>query len=80
MYVIFKSYLKKITLTQSVNSYPKSQFDLSPYYINLPKNCSITPLPHPSPRGDANYEIPLDMSMYIFNCNKTVEAIILKCL
>ena len=34
----------------------------------------------PSPRGDANYEIPLDMSMYIFSCNKTVEAIILKCL
>ena len=32
--------------------------------------------PPPSPRGDANYEIPLDMSMYIFNCNKTVEAII----
>ena len=31
-----------------------------------------------SPRGDVNYEIPLDMSMYIFNCNKAVEAIILK--
>ena len=30
--------------------------------------------------GDANYEIPVDMSMYIFSCNKTVEAIILKCL
>ena len=27
---------------------------------------------------DANYEIPLDMSMYIFSCNKTGEAIILK--
>ena len=36
--------------------------------------------PPPSPRRDANYEIPLDMSMYIFNWNKTVEAIILKCL
>ena len=31
-------------------------------------------------RGDANYEIPVDMSMYISSCNKTVEAIILKCL
>ena len=35
------------------------------------------PLP-PSPTGDANYEIPLDTSMYIFNCNRTVEAMILK--
>ena len=26
----------------------------------------------PSPKGDKNYEIPLDMSVYIFNCNKTV--------
>ena len=33
------------------------------------------PLPPPSPRGNANYEILLDISMYIFNCNKTVEAI-----
>ena len=38
------------------------------------------PPPPPTPRGDANYEISLDMSMYIFNCNKTVEAIILKLL
>ena len=60
---------KKITPTQSANSHPKSQFDLSPYYINLVKNGSFP-----------NYEIPLDMSMYIFNCNKTVEAITLKCL
>ena len=30
--------------------------------------------------GDANYEIPLDMSMYFFSCNKTVETIMLKCL
>ena len=56
--------------------HPKSLFDLSAYYINL-KNGSIAP---PSSRGDANYEIPLDMSMYIFNCKKTVEAIILKSL
>ena len=60
---------KKITPTQSANSHPKSQFDLSPYYINLVKNGSFP-----------NYEIPLDMSMYIFNCNETVEAITLKCL
>ena len=44
--------------------------------ISLLKNGSVSP---PSPRGDADYEISLDMSMYIFNCNKTVEAIILKC-
>ena len=68
---------KKITPTQSANSHSKSQFDLRTYYINFLKNGSISPL---SPRGDANYKIPLDMSMYIFKCNKTVEAIILKCL
>ena len=39
-----------------------------------------TPFLAPSPRRDPNYEIPLDISMHIFNCNKTVEAIILKCL
>ena len=35
---------------------------------------------HPLPviQGDANYEITLDRSPYIFDCNKTVEAIILK--
>ena len=69
---IFKSHLKKIT---AANSHPKSQFDLSPYYINLLKNDSVPPLPPPSPRGNSNYEILLDISMYIFNCNKTVEAI-----
>ena len=36
--------------------------------------------PAPSLWGDANYEIPLDRSMCIFDYNKTVEAIILKCL
>ena len=36
------------------------------------------PTPPPSPKGDASYEIPLDMSMCIFNYNKTVGAIILK--
>ena len=36
------------------------------------------PPPLPSPAEDTNYEIPLDRSLYIFNCNKTVEAIILK--
>ena len=36
------------------------------------------PIPSPSPKGDANYEIPLDMSMYIFNSNKTLGAIIMK--
>ena len=73
------SRLKKVTSTQSANSNPKSQFELSSYYINLLKNGSALPslLPSP-PRGDANYEIPLDMLMYIFNCNETVEAIILK--
>ena len=30
----------------------------------------------PSPRGNANYEIPLDMSMHIFNCHTIVEAIL----
>ena len=34
----------------------------------------MAPFPPPLPRADANYEIPLDMSMYIFNCNKIVEA------
>ena len=35
---------------------------------------------HPLPviQVDANYEITLDSSPYIFNCNKIVEAIILK--
>ena len=65
---IFKSHLNKIIPAQSANSHSKSQFDLSSFYINLLKNGS-TPLP-PSPRGDANYEIPLDRSMYIFHCNK----------
>ena len=41
------------------------------------ENGSISP---PSPRRDANYKIPMDMSMHIFNCIKTAEAIILKCL
>ena len=77
---IFKSDLKKITHTQRTNSHPKSQYDLSPYYINLLKNGSIPPLHHPGGGGDANYEIPLDMSMYFFSCNKTVETIMLKCL
>ena len=35
---IFKSHLKKNYPTQSANSYPKSQFDLGPYYTNLLKN------------------------------------------
>ena len=59
---IFKSHLKKNHPTQKANSHQKSQFDLSSYYISLLKNGSI----------------PLDRSMYIFKCNKTVEAIILK--
>ena len=32
----------------------------------------------PSSRGDENYEVSLNMSMYIFKCNKTLEAIILR--
>ena len=63
---IFKSPLKKITPTRSVNSHSKSQFDLSSYYINLLKK-DTTPLP----RWEANYEILLNRLMYIFNCNKT---------
>ena len=30
---IFKPHLKKVTYNQSASSYPKSQYDLSPYYI-----------------------------------------------
>ena len=41
------------------------------------ENDSVTPI---LPRRDEKYEISLDMLMYIFNCNKTVEAIMLKCL
>ena len=37
---------EKVTSTQSTNSYPKSHFDLSPYYINL----KIGSIPSPSPR------------------------------
>ena len=73
---VFKSNLKKITPTQIANSHLKSQFELSPCYINLMKNVS-PPAPLPSPRGHVNYEIPLDMSMYIFNCSKPAEAVIL---
>ena len=64
---------KKITPTQSVNSRPKLQFDLISYY--KPEKW-LNP-PPPSPRVYANYEIPLERSMYIFNCNKTVAAIML---
>ena len=35
---------------------------------------TLPPPPPLSPRGDANYDILMDRSMYIFNCNKTVEA------
>ena len=75
----FKSHLKRIIYGQSANSHPKPQYDLSPYYINFLKNGSNPPLHHPGGE-DPNYEIRLDMSMYIFSCNKTVEAIILNCL
>ena len=37
---VFKSHLKKISLTQSANFHPKSWFDLSPSYINVLKNGS----------------------------------------
>ena len=40
--------LKKLTPTESANSHPKSQFDLSPSYLNVLKNGSASPLPHPS--------------------------------
>ena len=65
---------EKIAPTQSTNFHPKSQSDLTPYNVTL-KNGSTFP---PSSRGDANYEITLDRSLYIFNCNKTAEVIILK--
>ena len=42
---VFKSHLTKITPTQSANSHPKSQFDQSPYYINVLKNGSAPPSP-----------------------------------
>ena len=77
IFTIFQVPPEKATPTRSANSHPKCQFDVSPYYVNLLKNDSIPP---PSPRGDATYEISLDMSMYIFNCKKTVKVIILKCL
>ena len=64
--------------TQKANSHSKSKFDLSSYYINLLKNGSTPPPLLPSPTEDTKYEIPLDRPLYIFNCNKTVEAIILK--
>ena len=48
---IFKSHLKKITYTQRANCHPKSQYDLSPCYINLLKNGSIPPLHHPGGEG-----------------------------
>ena len=69
---IFKFLLKKS---------PPPKVSIPTKNPNLPlvptsENGSIPP---PSLRRDANYEIPLDMSMYMFNCNKTVEAI-LKCL
>ena len=35
---IFKSHLKKITPPKKANSHPKSQFDLSFYYVNLLAN------------------------------------------
>ena len=41
----------KITYTQSANSHPKFQYDLSPYYINLLKNGSIPPFHYPAGRG-----------------------------
>ena len=76
----FKVQPEKIYPSQNANSHPKSRFDLSSYYINLLKNglTSSAPPPLPSPREYVNYKVPLDRSMYIFNCNKTVEAIILK--
>ena len=74
-------FLKKIIPIQSASSYSKSEFDLSSYYINLLKNGSPLSPPASSPpiitQGDANYEIPLDRSVFIFDCNKTVEAIIM---
>ena len=70
----FKPLLKQ--LHSKCQFHPISQYNLSPYYINLQKNGSITPLLQPE-GVDANYEISLDMSMYISICNKTVEAIIL---
>ena len=77
IYREFQVLHEKITPTQSANSYQKSQFELGPFYISLLKNGSTFPSPS-SPRGDANYEILLQISIYIFNFNKTVETMILK--
>ena len=41
---VFKSHLKKIAPTQSANSHPKSQFDVSPSYMNVLKNAPHPPL------------------------------------
>ena len=40
---VFKSHLKKVTLTSNANSHPKSQFDLGPSYIIVLKNAQPPP-------------------------------------
>ena len=60
--------------------HPKCQFPTKtpswPKFLLYKPGKWLNP-PPPSPRVYANYEISLERSMYIFNCNKTVAAIIL---
>ena len=49
---VFKSHLRKNTATQSANSHPKSQFDLSPFQLNVLKNGPGTQPLIPQGRGE----------------------------
>ena len=64
--VVFKSHLKKITTTQSANSHTKSQFDLSPSYINLLLNGSKPPTPVPQLKSGLLFNFILFYSFWIF--------------
>ena len=64
--------LQKRILVPPNTKGPK-KFEIFPAHSYKIRKTFLAPL-------DATYEIPLDMSLYIFNCNKTAEAIILKCL